>query len=377
MLLVGGGVASVRCARTLRRAGFDRPIVLVGSEPVLPYNRPPLSKELLRDDVPDELLLAESAGWYEKRGIEVLAGTTVVELDPADRLATLDDGSRVAFDQCLIATGAEPRRPPIAGAERALVLRTLEDARRIDVLAQPATRVAIVGAGFIGVEVASALAARGARVTVVELAPEPWGGALGDELGRWASAELEAAGVDLLTRSAVTAIETDGIRIGEREVGADVVIIAVGVGPRDGLARGAGLAVNDGVMTDAGHRTSAPDIFAAGDVARVDGVRVEHWHSAREGGERAALAMLGRELPPSRAPWVFSEVAGRQLDVVGSAPSWDETRRIGDANRFAIAYLREGRVAQLAIVDAALPVDDARSLVERRPSFEEAGLRIG
>ncbi|HET8778269.1 MAG TPA: NAD(P)/FAD-dependent oxidoreductase [Candidatus Limnocylindria bacterium] len=371
VLLVGAGVAAVRCARTLRRRGFAGSILLVGDEPMLPYNRPPLSKELLRDDLPDDLVLAEAESWYERRSVELRLGTRVVRLDAARCEAVLDDGSVVSFGQCLLATGAEPRRPPIPGADRALVLRTLADARRLRAAAQPGETVVIIGGGFIGVEVASSLAARGVRVVIVELADALWGGTFGAELSSWARARLEDAGVVVRTGVAATSIEELGVSVGDDRIEARLVLVAAGVTPRTQLASTAGLDVNDGILTDALHRTSAPSVFAAGDVARVAGTRVEHWHAAREGGERAALAMLGEPVPPARTPWVFTEVAGHQLDVVGAARPASQIQRIGDEERFAFAYLAGDVVEQVAIVDSALPVDEARGLVERGGTMEE------
>ncbi len=371
VLLIGGGVAAVRCARTLRRRGFAGSILLVGDEPMLPYNRPPLSKELLRDDLPDELVLAEPESWYERRLVDLRLGTRVERLEAADRRAVLDDGTVVAFGQCLLATGAEPRRLPIPGADRALVLRTIADARRLGAAATPGKAAVIVGGGFIGVEVASSLAARGVRVVIAELADALWGGTFGAELSSWARARLEDAGVVVRTGAAATAIDEHGIHLGDERIDAGVVLVAAGVTPRTELAAEAGLDVDEGIVTDALHRTSAPSVFAAGDVARVAGARVEHWHAAREGGERTALAMVGEPIPAARAPWVFSEVAGHQLDVVGSATDANQIRRIGDDERFALAYVSGNVVEQVAIVDAAVPVDEARALVERGASLED------
>jgi 3-phenylpropionate/trans-cinnamate dioxygenase ferredoxin reductase subunit len=177
LLLVGGGVASVRCARTLRREGFDGRIVLVGDEPMPPYNRPPLSKELLRGDLPDELVLAEPERWYERRAVERLAGRRVLSIDPDARVATLDGGTRIGFDRCLLATGAEPRRLSVPGGVHALLLRTLADARRLRaaaVQAGPGARVVVVGGGFIGLEAASSLAVLGRRPIVLELGDRLW-----------------------------------------------------------------------------------------------------------------------------------------------------------------------------------------------------------
>jgi NADPH-dependent 2,4-dienoyl-CoA reductase/sulfur reductase-like enzyme len=229
----------------------------------------------------------------------------------------------------------------------------------------------VIGGGFIGVEVASSLAALGVEVTVVELTAMLWSGSLGADIAAWARERLEGAGITVVTDSAADGIEADGVRVGDRLLPADFVIAGIGVVPRVELAQAAGLEVDDGIVTDARHETSAPGVFAAGDVARVDGVRVEHWHAAREGGERAALAMLDQPVTQRRAPWVFSEVAGHQLDVIGIATAWDETRRLGDANRFAVAHLAQGRVAQVAIVNGALPVEETRALVERGSRFAE------
>ena len=373
VLLIGGGVASVRCARTLRRSGFGGSILIVGEEPHAPYNRPPLSKELLRDELPLELASAEQAAWYERHSVELRRGVAADRLDANGRLATLADGSQIRFERCLIATGAEPRRPPIPGADHALLLRTLDDAVRLRMLARPGVRVVVIGGGFIGIEAASSLAARGASVTILELGPMAWAGSLGAELSAWASEMLAAEGVSLRTSVAASRVEGDAVWVGDERLPADLILAGVGVRPREDLAREAGLGCQDGVLTDASHATSAPGIYAAGDVARVDGRRVEHWHAAREGGERAALAMLGKQLTPARAPWVFSEFSGQQLDVVGFAPTWDETVVLGDpgSGRFAVGYLRDGMVAQLAVVNAAVPVDEARSRLEAGMAADE------
>lgn len=369
VLLIGGGVASVRCARTLRRRKFTGSILLVGDEPSPPYNRPPLSKELLRGEVSFDLVAAEPESWYARQRVDLLTDVSVVSLDPDARVALLADGSFVRFEQCLLATGAAPRRPAIPGAEHAHLLRTLADARLLRGLATDGGRAVIVGGGFIGVEAAASLAVLGTQVTVLEMAPALWGGVLGPQLSEWAAEVLAAAGVEVRTGVRVTALETDATWLGDERLHADLLVAGVGVTPRVELAAAAGLAADDGVVTDARHRTSAPGIFAAGDVARVAGRRVEHWHAAREGGEAVALAMLGEPAPEPRAPWVFSEFAGASLDVVGWAPTWDETRQLHDGR--LVAYLVDGRVAQLGVVNSAVPIEHARAFVLRRPSFAE------
>lgn len=367
VLLIGGGVAAARCARTLRRHGFAGSIVLVSDEATPPYNRPPLSKELLQADLPPELALAEPRSWYARREVELALARRVVDLDAGRRRATLADGMQVAFGRCLIATGAAPRAPQIPGGQAAMLLRTLDDSARIRSLAVAGDRAAVIGGGFIGVEVAGSLVARGLSVTVVEVAGSLWGGAFGPEVSDWAAARLAAAGVQLRLGAACESVTPSGVRLVGERLDANLVVAGVGVTPRVELAERAGLVVDNGIVVDDAQRSSAEGIYAAGDVARPrDGARVEHWHAARESGERAALAMLGEPLTPRRAPWVFSEFAGAKLDVVGWAPSWDEIVPLAGG----WAYLVDGRVAQVAIIDSLLPVEEIRVLVETGASLD-------
>lgn len=364
ILLVGGGVASVRCARTLRREGFEGSILLVGNEGTPPYNRPPLSKELLRDDLPDELVLAEPERWYERRGIDLLLGARVASLDLDGRVAETADGRRISFDRSLIATGAAPRDLPIPGAEHALELRTLGDARRLRRAALEAgdgAPAVVIGGGFIGIEVASSLAALGLRPTILERTDRLWSGALGSLLAGWAADRFKGAGITVRTDAEATVIEPGAVWLGDERHAAALIVAGVGVRPRDELAAHAGLDVADGIVTDAAHGTSHPAVWAAGDAARVAGRRIEHWHAAREGGERAARSMLGMALEPAPEPWTFSEVAGAAVDVVGSPMGWDdETWIVPDR---LVAFMQEGRVVQLASVDSALPAGEMRHLV--------------
>jgi NADPH-dependent 2,4-dienoyl-CoA reductase/sulfur reductase-like enzyme len=361
VLLVGGGVAAARCARTLRRQGFSGSILLVSDEALPPYNRPPLSKELLREDLPTELVLAEPMSWYQRRGVELSLSTPVVALDPEARTVSLADGGKVGFGQLLLATGAEPRRPPFPDADRARLLRTLPDAVALREAAVGEARAVVIGGGFIGVEVASSLAARGLSVTVVERTAALWAGTLGEPLSAWAVERLADAGVTVRLSAPVSSIGPEGVVLGDEVLPADLVVAGVGVAPRVALAQAADLEVDDGVLVDAGQRTATAGILAAGDMARPrDGVRVEHWHAARESGERAALAMLGLEVPPPRAPWIFSEVVGVTVDVVGVATDWDDTLIRGGVH----AYLHGGRLVQVAVIDGAVEVEAARRLVE-------------
>jgi 3-phenylpropionate/trans-cinnamate dioxygenase ferredoxin reductase subunit len=370
LLLVGGGVASVRCARALRKEGFDGRIVLVGAEPTAPYNRPPLSKELLREDLPDELVLAEPDRWYERRGVDLILGRRVTGLDPDATEATLDDGTRIRFERCVLATGAEPRTLPVAGGDDAILLRTLEDARRLRAVAAaagPGAPVIVIGGSFIGIEVASSLRALGLLPTIVERADRLWSGRLGSELASWAADRLKEAGIAMRLGARVDRISDGGAWVDGEHLPAAFVVAGVGVRPRDELASAAGLQVDDGIVVDAEQRTSHPAIWAAGDVARHGPLRIEHWHAAREGGERAARSMLGIPVAPPPEPWFFSEVTGTSLDVVGLASAWDEERWVADG---LLAYVGEGAVVQLASIGSVMDASRMREIVAARPNVD-------
>jgi 3-phenylpropionate/trans-cinnamate dioxygenase ferredoxin reductase subunit len=348
VLLVGGGVAAARCARTLRRGGFSGSILLVGEEDLPPYNRPPLSKELLRNELPDELVLAEPAAWYARRGVELVLGVPAASLDPVERVVELADGRRLAYGACLLAMGAAPRPAPVP----AYLLRTLADARRIGAAAVPGSRAVVIGGGFIGVEVGASLAARELGVTLLCGSDLLWGGAFGEGVSRWAAERLGAVGIEVRCGAMV---------FGPADLpAADLVVAGVGVEPRVELAVPAGLAVDDGILADERQATSAPSVLAAGDVARSHGrPRVEHWHAARESGERAALAILGQPVPPPPAPWIFSEFADAKLDVIG----WGSDGEWLALTPSVHATVDEGIVSMVAILDGAVAVDPVRRLV--------------
>lgn len=363
VLLVGGGVASARCARMLRRSGFAGSILLVGDEGVPPYNRPPLSKEVLRG-ASEDLLAAEPPRWYERHAVELATDVAVTRLEPDERLATLADGRTLRFGRCLLATGAAALQLAVPGGDSALMLRTVEDARRIREAAAsaPGERVVVVGGGLIGVEVASALAALGLRPTLVERSGSLWAGALGDLLPAWTLARLAAAGISVLLEASVAALEPGSVRVDGRRIPARFVVAGVGVRPRDELAATAGIATARGITVGPDQRTSHPGIWAAGDVARLNGQLTEHWHAAREAGERAALSMLELEVPVPRAPWTFTEVAGVAVDIFGEAGAGDDERWIVEDG--LIARTRATRLVQLIVIGGSIPAEDARRLVE-------------
>ncbi|MET8975997.1 FAD-dependent oxidoreductase [Streptomyces sp. NPDC004539] len=370
-VIVGGGLAGAKAAETLRAEGFTGRVILIGDERDHPYERPPLSKGyLLGKDERDSVFVHEPA-WYAQNDIELHLGQTVTAIDRAAKTVRLGDGTLVAYDKLLLATGAEPRRLDLPGTGLAGVhhLRRLAHAERLrhvlKALGRDNGHLVIAGAGWIGLEVAAAARTYGAEVTVVEPEPTPLHGVLGPELGQL-FADLHAEhGVRFHFGARLTEIVgQDGMVLAVRtddgeEHPAHDVLAAIGAAPRVGLAEAAGLTLADradggGVAVDASLRTSDPDIFAAGDVAAVDHaligarLRVEHWSNALNGGPAAARAMLGRDVTYDRVPYFFSDQYDLGMEYSGWAPpgSYDQVVIRGDAGKreFIAFWLAEGRV---------------------------------
>ncbi|MBF6372623.1 NAD(P)/FAD-dependent oxidoreductase [Nocardia farcinica] len=340
-VIVGGGLAAAKLAQELRAADFPGSITLIGAEEHLPYERPPLSKEFLfgKKQLPD--FTVEPAQWYRDHHVELLLGTTVTGLDPRARTVTLPDGSALPYDKLALATGSTPRRLPVPGADAPGVytLRTIDDARALAGLFARG-RLAIVGAGWIGLEVAAAARAADCAVTVVETAPQPLMGPLGPEMGAVFADLHRAHGVDLRLGARLDAVTTgaDGAVTGLAladggTVAADAVLMAVGAAPNIALAADAGLAVGTGVLVDASLRTSDPDIVAVGDIAeqahpRLGGrIRVEHWANALNQPAVAAATMLGRAAEYDRLPYFFTDQYDLGMEYTGYATA-DRTARV-------------------------------------------------
>jgi 3-phenylpropionate/trans-cinnamate dioxygenase ferredoxin reductase subunit len=326
-VIVGGGLAGAKAAETLRAEGFDGRILIVGAEPELPYERPPLSKGYLAGSSTLAQARVHPEGFYVEQDIEVLTGTRAIGLDPGARRLELADGTVLHYHRLLIATGAVPRRPPIPGAlaEGVGILRTVADADALREAARPGRRIAVIGAGWIGSEVAATARGLGAEVTLIEHASTPLKRILGPRLGSFFADLHRAHGVELLTGASVDRIE-DGRRIrlaDGRSIECDAVLLGVGVGPATALAEAAGLAIDDGILTDAHLRTSAPGVFAAGDVASAyhplygRHVRVEHWATAGAQGVAAARSMLGVGDAYAELPFFFSDQYDAGLEYVG------------------------------------------------------------
>ncbi|MBF6186238.1 FAD-dependent oxidoreductase [Nocardia farcinica] len=340
-VIVGGGLAAAKLAQELRAADFPGSITLIGAEEHLPYERPPLSKEFLfgKKQLPD--FTVEPAQWYRDHHVELLLGTTVTGLDPRARTVTLPDGSALPYDKLALATGSTPRRLPVPGADAPGVytLRTIDDARALAGLFARG-RLAIVGAGWIGLEVAAAARAADCAVTVVETAPQPLMGPLGPEMGAVFADLHRAHGVDLRLGARLDAVTTgaDGAVTGLAladggTVAADAVLMAVGAAPNIALAADAGLAVGTGVLVDASLCTSDPDIVAVGDIAEQDHprlggrIRVEHWANALNQPAVAAATMLGRAAEYDRLPYFFTDQYDLGMEYTGYATA-DRTARV-------------------------------------------------
>jgi 3-phenylpropionate/trans-cinnamate dioxygenase ferredoxin reductase subunit len=320
-MIVGGGLAGAKAAETLRADGFDGRVVLIGAEPHLPYERPPLSKGYLAGASPFAEAYVHDEPFYDANEIELVTGQEAASLDPLERRVVLADGRALGYDRLLLATGAIPRRPPIDGAEHegVLVLRTVDDADALQARLQPGARLAVIGAGWIGSEIAATARGRGVEVTLLAQAAAPLQHVLGPRIAGFFADLHRGHGVDLRTGVRVVRI-VDGRSVileGGEGIDADVVVVGVGVAPATSLATAAGLHVDDGIVTDATLRASADGIFAAGDVASAfhprygRHLRVEHWANAADQGAAAARSMLDSGDPYVTVPYFFSD----QYDV--------------------------------------------------------------
>jgi 3-phenylpropionate/trans-cinnamate dioxygenase ferredoxin reductase subunit len=360
-VIVGGGLAGAKAAETLREEGFDGGVVLLSDEPEPPYERPPLSKGYLLGDDERDKAFVHPEPWYGEHDIELRLGTRVTALDPAAHEVELDGGERLGYSKLLLATGSEPRRLDLPGAdlEDVRYLRNLPDSDHLRDVLDEGHRVAIIGGGWIGLEVAAAARAHGADVTLIEIADLPLQAVLGDDIARVFADLHREHGVDLRLGTGVREIVGDNGRVvavvtsdGD-EIMADTVVVGIGIAPRTELAAAAGLTIENGVAVDAGFRTSDPDIYAAGDVAAIENplvgtrVRVEHWANALDGGPAAARSMLGKDVSWDKPPYFFTDQYDLGMEYTGHAPpgSYDDVVLRGDVpgRAFQAFWLNGGR----------------------------------
>jgi len=380
-VIVGASLAGAKAAETLRTEGFDGRVVLIGEETERPYERPLLSKEYLRGEKPAAKLYVHDEGFYADKDIELRSGTHVASLDPGAHQVTLQDGSRMAYSRLLLSTGASPRTLPLPGVDlpgvRYLRRRGDSDALRAAIL--EASGVVVIGAGWIGSEVAASARQLGAEVAIVAPEAVPLERVLGTEVGEvYRTLHLEH-GVDMQLSTQIEAIVGNGAAEGVRTtsgsvIEGDLVVVGVGVSPRDELARDAGLTLENGIVVDEQLRTSAPDVFAAGDVAaawnsRYDKrIRVEHWANALNQGVTAGHNMLspdGEGTPYTKLPYFYSDQYDLGMEYNGFASDWDRVvlRKGPSVLEFLAFWLKDGRV--LAGMNANIwdQGDDIKALI--------------
>jgi NADPH-dependent 2,4-dienoyl-CoA reductase/sulfur reductase-like enzyme/nitrite reductase/ring-hydroxylating ferredoxin subunit len=361
IVIVGGGAAGLAAADMLRREGYEGSVTLVSADPSAPYDRPNLSKDFLAGNAPDDWIPLRGDDWYGERRIDLKLGTTVDAIDVAARRLTLRDGPSLPYGALLLATGADPVRLPVPGAtdDRVHYLRTFADSRALVAKAATAKRAAVVGASFIGLEVAASLRARGVEVHVVAPESVPLERVMGAEVGRFVRGVHEEHGVAFHLGSTIARVDGDKVTLSDGSTfDADMIVLGVGVRPSTGLAQQAGLALDRGVVVNEYLQTSAPGVFAAGDIARWpdphtgERIRVEHWVVAERQGQAAARNMLGRREPYDVVPFFWSQHYDTVINYVGHAEKWDDVRIDGSlaARDCEISYVRGGRTLAVATV---------------------------
>jgi 3-phenylpropionate/trans-cinnamate dioxygenase ferredoxin reductase subunit len=388
-VIVGASLAGAKAAETLREQGFAGRLVLIGDDPERPYERPPLTKDYLRDESPREKAYVHAESFYAEHDIELLSGTAATALDPARKRVTLDDGHELGYDRLLLTTGAQPRRISIPGAELGGVyyLRTLADCDALRARLETAGAVVVIGAGWIGSEFAASARQRGSEVTIVEPASVPLERVLGPEVGGVYRDLHRDQGVTLLLGSGVAAFEGDEavrrVRTDDgRSLDCDYVVVGIGAVPDARLAQGAGLTVDDGIVVDERLCTSAPDVYAAGDVASAwhpfygRHVRVEHWSNALNQGPAAARAMLGETVSYARIPYFFSDQYDVGMEYSGLATDWDQVVFRGDpaSREFVAFWLREQRVVAGMNVNVWDVNEHVQALIRSRRAVATAEL---
>jgi 3-phenylpropionate/trans-cinnamate dioxygenase ferredoxin reductase component len=357
-LIVGAGLAGAKAAETLRTEGFDGRIVLIGAEAERPYERPPLSKDYLRGEAEAKPYVHDER-FYEDNAIDLRVPATVESIDAGGREVVLEGGERLAYERLLLTTGAEPRRVSVPGADLdgVLYLRTIADSEAIRERIEAGGSLVTIGAGWIGAEVAASARQKGCEVTVIERGALPLERVLGSELGAIYRDIHTDHGVELLAETSLEAFDGSGrleaVRTADgKRIEADLAVVGVGVAPRTELAEQAGIEVDNGVVVDAGLQTSAPGVFAAGDVANAEHpllgrrIRVEHWANALHQGPAAARNMLGAAQPYDAVPYFFSDQYDVGMEYAGYATDWEEVVFRGEPTEreFIAFWLKEGRV---------------------------------
>jgi NADPH-dependent 2,4-dienoyl-CoA reductase/sulfur reductase-like enzyme/nitrite reductase/ring-hydroxylating ferredoxin subunit len=358
VVIVGSGGAGAAAAEMLRRLGYTGSVSMIGLEP--PIDRPNVSKDYLAGTAPEDWMPLRSPDFYERHDITLITRAKVTEVDIEARTVALDDGRTIGYGALLLATGAEPIRLPTPGTDQAHVhyLRTLEDSRSIIAALEATDHAVVIGAGFIGLEVAASLRQREVTVTVVAPEAVPLVPIIGETLGRFVQDLHEQHGVEFRLGHTVSEVRENEVVLDNGEtVPADLVVIGVGVVPNTGLAEAAGLNVENGVVVDDRLRTNDPHVWAAGDVAsypdqNAGRVRIEHWVLAERQGEAAARNILGHDTPFTDPPFFWSQHYDIPINVVGHAEEWDEETIRGDPSDHdvMIGYRKDGAIRAVASI---------------------------
>jgi 3-phenylpropionate/trans-cinnamate dioxygenase ferredoxin reductase subunit len=393
-VIVGASLAGARAAETLRAEGFDGRVVLIGEETRRPYERPLLSKEYLRGEKPAAKLFVHDEGFYGEQGIELLTGTRVESIDPGAHEVALADGSRMPYSRLLLSTGAAPRllsplQVPGADLPGVAYLRQVGDSDALRIAIRAASRVVVIGAGWIGSEVAASARQMGAQVAIVAPGAVPLERVLGPDLGGVYRDLHTEHGVEMHLSTQVEAIVGNGSVRGVRTtdglvIEGDLVVVGVGASPRDELARAAGLSCENGIIVDEFLATSAPDVFAAGDVAATWNtrynarIRMEHWANALNQGPAAARNMLGLHTAYEKLPYFYSDQFDLGMEYNGYATDWDRVVVRGDRHgrEFLAFWLRDGRV--LAGMNANIwdQGDDIKALIRSGATVDPDRLAV-
>ncbi len=387
VVIVGAGQAGAQAAASLRAEGYGGPIALIGEEPHLPYQRPPLSKKFLAGELDAERLLIKPAEFYAQAAVDVRLETCATAIDRAGK-AVICGEARVPYETLILATGGRVRRAQVAGAKLPGVhyMRGIDDVDGLRPGFLPGRRLVIVGAGYIGLEVAAVAVKAGLDVTVLEMAARPLARVTSPVMSAFFREVHEAAGVRFRFGAAVTALtgseRVEGVALGEEIIPADLVLFGIGILPNVELARAADLAVSDGIDVDAFARTSDPSIYAAGDCTNHPNallgrrLRLESVQNAIDQAKAAAAAIAGKPKPYAEVPWFWSDQYDLKLQMAGLSAPTDAVVLRGDpaARRFAAFYLRDGAVAAVDAVNAAPEYMIGRQLIARAAKVDPARL---
>jgi len=389
-LIIGAGQAGLSAAAELRKRKYDGEITLLGDEPAAPYQRPPLSKAYLTGETPLDRLWLKPEAWYEKADVAVRTSVRATAIDRSASEVITAQGDRLSYDQLILATGGQARRLPIPGADLpgVFVLRNLAEADALSEALTAAKRLVIIGAGYIGLEVAASARKRGLEVTVLEAADRPMARTASALLSGWFGAIHRGYGVDLRVSTPVSAItghtHADGVKLADGEViDADLVLVAAGLIPSTQLAEAAGLSCQDGIWVDAQARTDDARIYAIGDVARFQlarygrSVRLESVQNAIEQGKAAAASICGAPFDYDPVPWFWSDQYELKLQIAGLIEGADQMVRRGDPEegKFALFHLKEGRLIACEAVNSAPEYMAAQRLIGRGATPDPERLR--